>query len=206
MEKLSKAEQILYNICLKQTEELFMKEVENIHEELKYYTPDIEDIKVGYECEIHTMTTGGLIILDMLDKEESKTIQQPNIEYWVPIKCDLDIWDNKTPHQIVKLLNNNQVRTPYLTKEQIEAEGWIFKIKSVDLWFESDAEKASNLQDFYGYKCYKLFLNYGLHDNKIKIKGDFTGGCNFNKADTLFEGFCPSVNELRIICKLLNIK
>ena len=77
---------------------------------------------------------------------------------------------------------------------------------SSELNVESDIEKASSLQEFYGYKCYKLFLNYGLHDQKLIIKGDFTGGCNFEQSDTLFEGFCPSINEYRTICKLLNIK
>ena len=206
MEKLSKAEQILYNICLKQTQELFMKEIENVHKELKYFQPEISDIRVGYECEIYTMNTGGLMIMDMSDGEKSETICEPHIKCWGSVKCGTDIWNERNPKDIYELIKNNQIRTEYLTKKQIESEGWIFRIKSTDLWFESDMEKASSLQEFYGYKCYKLFLNYGLHDQKMKITADFTGGKNFNTSDTLFEGFCPSINELRTICKLLNIK
>lgn len=174
-------------------------------EELKYYIPDIEDIRVGYECEIHTMTTGGLIIMDMSDGGKSETICEPHIKCWESVKCGLDPWNERNPKDIIELLKNGQIRTPYLTKEQIEAEGWMLKAKSINLWFESDTEKASSLQELYRYKCYKMYLNYGLHDHIITIKGDFDGGSDFNNSDTLFEGFCPSINELRYICKLLKI-
>lgn len=173
----------------------------------KYYTPAIEDIHIGYECEFHGITTGGLYFFnDDGSKDEEKSIE-PSIKVYYPMRCGIDPWSTDLkPEDIYESISNNQIRTPYLTKEQIEAEGWIFKTKSIDLWFESDIEKASSLQEFYRYKCYKLFLNYGLHDRRLIIKGDFTGGCNFEQSDTLFEGFCPSINEFRTICKLLNIK
>lgn len=154
----------------------------------QYYTPEIEDIRVGYECEF-------------TPSSESKDGGKNWIIHWKSV-----VVDSKNIQYLFGANAFDQVRVPYLTKEQIEAEGWILKTKSIDLWFESDIEKANSLQDFYKYKCYKLFLNYGIHDHKLKIKGDFTGGCNFEKSDTLFEGFCPSINEYRTICKLLNIK
>lgn len=153
--------------------------------ENKYYTPAIEDLHVGYEYEYrvgknYAWNTGK--IFDLYTDRDGYGI-----------------------YEVEEYLGEGNIRTPYLTKEQIEAEGWMLKAKSIDLWFESDIEKASRLQELYGYKCYKLYLNYGLHDHKIIIKGDFNGGSNFDNSDTLFEGFCPSINEYRTICKLLNI-
>src|SRR6187431_1971729 len=77
-----------------------------------YFTPQIEDIRVGYECEIC-----------------------PNLGYddrWIPTvgKCE------EIPGNGVKSCNLDEltydclidghigIRVPYLTKEQIEAEGW----------------------------------------------------------------------------------
>jgi hypothetical protein len=54
----------------------------------KYFTPDIEDLRVGYECDL----LGSKIVIE--DRH------------------DLD------------LSFDHPLRTPYLTKEQIEAEGW----------------------------------------------------------------------------------
>jgi hypothetical protein len=163
----------------------------------QYYTPKIEDIHIGYECELFLPTFNWC----KPDTWTKFKISENGYSHTGPYGGDLsEIGD------VCNMIELNQVRTLYLTKEQIEAEGWILKTKSIDLWFESDIEKANSLQDFYKYKCYKLFLNYGIHDHKLKIKGDFTGGCNFEKSDTLFEGFCPSINEYRTICKLLNIK
>lgn len=61
------------------------------------------------------------------------------------------------------------------------------------------------MQEFYGYKPYSLYLNYGFHDNRLKIKCDFSGGLDFGDSDTLFEGGCKDINTFRYICKLLNI-
>jgi hypothetical protein len=92
----------------------------------KYFTPDIEDIHIGYECEYHGMTTGGLYFFNENNTKDEKISIEPFIEVWYPIKCSLDPWDKRKPEEIIELLKNNQIRTPYLTKEQIETEGWKF--------------------------------------------------------------------------------
>ena len=69
----------------------------------QYYTPEIEDITIGYECELLRITIG-----------EYDT-KPDNI--WVRSIVDKYEFIN---------LSKSTTRTPYLTKEQIEKEGWKF--------------------------------------------------------------------------------
>jgi hypothetical protein len=67
----------------------------------KYFIPEVEDLRVGYECEINSGLLPGLS------------------EGWNPTSL-------KSIGAISYYLNygNNMIRVPHLTKEQIEAEGW----------------------------------------------------------------------------------
>jgi hypothetical protein len=154
-----------------------------------YYQPKLEDLYVGYECEegSYIPGTGG-----QLGNWQPKVHEafMTNDDY---VAMDADV---------------QRLRTRYLTQKQIEDEGFELYVKSIDLWFKFKESPVmeTDIQEFYGYKPYQLFLNYGAHDHKIKITCDFSGGCDFGSSDTLFEGFCPSINELRKIFKLLHIK
>lgn len=169
-----------------------MKEMEN-----KYFTPSLEDIRVGYECEYHGMTAGGLMIIDFSDESKSETIKEPDIKVWSPIKCGYDPWINeKTVEEIKKLLENNRIRTPYLTKEQIEADGW--KVKS---------EQYVNL----GWIVYEkgnhwlLFYEKELFIKIIPIDPSLEHSINKQGVWVLYSGECKDINTFRYICKLLNI-
>lgn len=160
-----------------------------MEDNLKYSTPEISDLHVGYEGEYRL-----------------------GINYdWQPFIIENLYTDSNGAgvYEYEDYLKNGNLRTPYLTKEQIEAEGWELYSKGIDLWFKKEILVEnfdwSGLSNLYGYKPYKLFLNYGLHDHKIHIKCDFSGGQDFANSDTLFEGYCPSINEFRTICKLLKI-
>lgn len=78
----------------------------------KYFTPSIEDIRVGYECESH---------------ETSFDRDRPGPEYnydrWVPCRLSLDDVIYILSYQKNKL-GGNGLRVPYLTQEQIESENW----------------------------------------------------------------------------------
>lgn len=71
----------------------------------QYYTPELEDLHVGYECELRT---------------------DINENTWVAHKlshiggCDKFIIYSA-------FIMVSSIRTPYLTPAQIEAEGWIYK-------------------------------------------------------------------------------
>lgn len=130
-------------------------------EELKYYTPDITDLRVGYEAEKKSM--GG----------------------WVPFLFE----QFTTFHEGDKLIDClkreiNEIRTPYLTKEQIEKEGW------------------EDTGDHYLGFCNKqgVGLKYNFEKRKLSILKP-AGGMKHE----LFIGTCPPINELRHICKLLGI-
>lgn len=64
-----------------------------MEDSLKYFTPEISDIHIGYECE-------------WVDSRGD----------WMPLRV-LNTQD------IIDAFND-KLRTPYLTKEQIEKEGW----------------------------------------------------------------------------------
>ena len=75
---------------------------EDKHRSPIYFVPDIEDIRVGYECEIKP--TGS----EELD--------------WMPYVIN---GDTAFKYYKTKGKGATSIRVPYLTKEQIEAEGWV---------------------------------------------------------------------------------
>ena len=93
--------------------------------ENRYFTPEIEDIHIGYQCEI-------LWNQNMLSEDN-----------WYKI----EIGDNQTKDfdfiDYIERIENSKLRVPYLTKEQIEKEGWIF------------TEKGFNKDNIY-IKTYKI--------------------------------------------------
>lgn len=142
--------------------------------EEKYYTPSIEDFRVGYECEFYNK------------KEWHSSVLQYGIyddPQWGGLLISMgdgDYWYDK-----------DSVRTPYLTKEQIEAEGWSFDgcVKGEYTFYKGTIT---------GINCWMLV--YDKKDKSISI-------CDVNnKSYNSFYGSCPSINELRYISKLLNIK
>ena len=74
--------------------------------ENKYFTPSVEDIRVGYEGEYHnwSMDDAGVDELNY-NRWEKATLNKGNVE--TMLKYGI-----------------GEFRVPYLTKERIEAEGW----------------------------------------------------------------------------------
>lgn len=128
----------------------------------QYYTPEIEDIRVGYECEF-------------TPSSESKDGGKNWIIHWKSV-----VVDSKNIQYLFGANAFNQVRVPYLTKEQIEAEGW-----------ERYKKNIGGLE--YSIVFYKNTIEiYEMDETGYRV-------CKYN-------GNCPSINEFRTICKLLNIK
>jgi hypothetical protein len=143
----------------------------------KYFTPDIEDLCIGYELELLCVIEGSN------EKEET---WKNTIIYNLYV-------ENK--EEFIK-----SVRVPYLTKEQIEAEGWIYKTKSTDLWFE---RKEIFLRED-GYHLQNIKLQYGLHDYRLKISFVYVGD-NEEESVNAYLGKCKDINTFRKIIKLLGI-
>lgn len=88
-----------------------------------YYIPEISDIRIGYECEIlerKYIHNGNHYVLDEESVKEDK---------WKKIIIDDNVHsDNKLSriaHFFIESSSEIKIRTPFLTKEQIESEGWI---------------------------------------------------------------------------------
>ena len=139
--------------------------------ENKYFTPDIEDIRVGYECEANPKLYGS--VEDVWKPTIMKGVGQEVIYY----------------HSL------GVYRTPYVTQEQIEAEGWKFSSKWEPVIFFKKGDWILK----YWYKLHII----ELHTNDLVREID-KFNANFDRATTL-NCECKSINELRIIQKMLRI-
>ena len=120
--------------------------------ENKYYTPEIEDLRIGYELEV------------LRSKGWSKfTLVRTHL---------LDI-----------LTEDIEIPTPYLTKEQIENEGWILRSEGYSRNFYEKGEES-------------LLVHHVGHWIIITDLSE----------EQIYKGDCKSINEFRTIMKLLNIK
>lgn len=163
--------------------------------ENKYYTPDLEDLRTGYRCQV----------------------KYPNGWYDWNISSVSELEDLKI------LIKTNEFRTKYLDKEDIES----LEFKYVDEarldergdyirfskeWSECPPDARCN--DHY-YGTYWICLNNregcisfeGRCKPKLIIYKERHGGFVGGQEDfILFDGDCPSINELKYLMKLLNIK
>lgn len=141
----------------------------------KYFTPDIEDIHVGYEGEVSYLHEDKFTPFKLRHAEETS--------------------DFLTGYY------NRKVRTPFLTKEQIEKEGWEFQEKyemSGRLAFRKD--NYFLILDVNGVPQITLILR----DSTLEYRRQFRFIENpehFN-----FNAEVKSINEFRKIQKMLNIK
>lgn len=139
--------------------QLKKKQMEN-----KYFTPDIEDMSVGCEFEMDD-TWGGWKKLT-LTKE---LLANPMV--------GLGSGNERSPWY-------HKIRVPYLTKEQIEAEGW--KESDVSGFFD----KIDDVRD-------RWYINWIPEQKWLNI-GD-------NECEVDYAGPCKDINTFRKIIKLLKI-
>lgn len=155
-----------------------------------YYTPELEDLRIGYEYQQHALL--GI----NLDKTELREWQQTKIS---------------NPVNLYDILNHiekekNTIRVPYLTRDQIRAEGW-FPVGDTDDkvsgWFYKD---HPDIEVFNG----EFFLNDTLvpSENYDLFFDEKTRMVMISDVDgeRLFNSVCKSINEFRYIIKILNIK
>ena len=144
----------------------------------EYFTPDITDIRVGYECEC---------LWCCAEPREWKLIK-------ITAEDNMNTIELPIEEAIYRVIDN-EIRVPYITQEQIEAEGWkidtrfntIVCSKQV-VWFDGINREIELRYDenkkilYLGYDCGNFTL-YGI-----------------------FEGECKDINTFRQIQKLLKIK
>jgi len=140
-----------------------------MEDNLKYFQPEISDIRVGYECEVESNSKWRHITVTAIDSEEN-SIGTDNGSYW---------------------LTAQNLRVPYLTKEQIEAEGW----KSDGIHYFKN-ESAINT---------KLYISPIIRSANKKFFINIYRVTNTNQLTNLFSGECKDINTFRYITKLLGI-
>ena len=137
--------------------------------EKDYFIPSIEDFHVGYEFEFQGIPRGWHKMV--LSTENSLKTMQYNIE---------------------KL--KDAIRVPYLTKEQIEAEGW----KQCK---ENVFEKPSCIQHW----IYFLWFHEESSIKKMIEANYVNDNGEIELTDVVYKGPIKSVNELRYLSKLFKI-
>lgn len=171
-------------------------------EQSEYFTPSKEDIHLGYECEFHGMTVGGLYMMDLDNPEGGEMVQEPHIKVWEKARCGGG-WDEMRLDTMIVALQEGQIRTPYITKEQVRNEGWIVKL--------SHPSPAQTLGSQPQHKWSFEKGNYAglaLKDGRIEIimkdvlLDERTESTSNGR---LYLGECKDINTFRKIMKLLNI-
>lgn len=149
----------------------------------KYYIPSIEDIHVGYECEVYGQTTTKLI---------------KNIDFHkVVVGLHMEVGKKVGINQIPNLLKKGYIKVPYLTKEQIEKEGWIE---------DNDHPLFRGLLKLLTDKA-TYWLRINVHNIVIirYTKVERNNVWEMQQRSVVYDGKCPSINEFRKIEKLLGI-
>ena len=115
-----------------------------------YYTPTVEDFRVGFEYDLWSPLTEGFIAF--------KTSSGSSFN---------GRWEN------------NIIRVPFLTKEAIEADGWVEEVKS-DNWTSF-------------IKNNKEYMFYNFNSKTLNIEGK------------IYNANCRCINDFRLIIKLLGL-
>ncbi len=148
-------------------------------EENKYYTPEIEDLHVGYEVESYEWS------------RDEAGVEALNYDRWVSTKLD-----ERRIETILKYKNLSGIRVPYLTKEQIEAEGWEIEEGHTGQFYRKKGE----------FEIYRMsHYNTKTGDEELELKLLIYTIQN-EQSVFLYKGDYKSINEFRTLMKWLNIK
>ena len=141
-----------------------------------YYTPDIEDLRVGYECEIRNNASAN--------------------DHWIKGILDTNFF-------LISLKLNNwieNIRTTYLTKKQIESLKWRYIDKDVFANFINERDKKKYDTLIFKKKDMELLWIEELNMINIGTRDDM------GYINSRYIGECKDINTLKYLQKLLNIK
>jgi len=134
----------------------------------KYFTPENSDLCIGYELEY-------------------KSYEQGNYK-------PLTIFDGGSIDDIIKdAISQNYVRVPYLTKEQIEAEGWTYN---------KETSESYEWESFYKNN---YMLGWWPLENKIALLIKDPSLVKDYYQEPSYRGLCKDINTFIKIVKLLGI-
>lgn len=182
--------QIMYNIAMAKIENLMQLEYDQLDESRKIkYNADnvnnaikkiIEQENKYYTPSVQDIHIGGEYeLLHNGVWEPLKIIRQYDLEY---------DWED--------LIFSKQLRVKYLTPEHIESEGW----QQIESCTGALAKMHGNFTTMpFIKRIFALWYDESQHYLRI---GVFAG---VYPLQVLFNGICPSINDLRYIQRLLNI-
>ncbi len=147
----------------------------------KYYTPNIEDIRIGYECEANIKEFGVIVTRD---------------EEWRHIII------KGVGQEVIYYHSLGMYRTCSLTKEQIEAEGWEFYTFPIEI---EGTEEDIFIEGWEKTITEDLWYTLRKENDTYLIEKRWYVNSVSQVWETLYKGTCPSINEFRQIIKLLNI-
>lgn len=148
----------------------------------KYYTPNIEEFYVGFEYERkHIVEQTNSTVVEWRKQEISRASEISIVDMTLG-----------TPK-----MDGSQIRVKYLDDSDIEELGFKYKAKTIDLWFEKEGIYLR--ED--GHHLTNIKLQYGLHDNKLKITFCYVSG----EEQIHFEGKIKNKSELVKLLKMLEI-
>lgn len=177
----------------------------------KYFIPDIEDIRVGYECEIQRELSLGIMPylenrVEFSSKWEQVVVGRTHKreELLTPESLEKlfnDIWYPQPNVDKCRLyIQHKKLRVPYLTKEQIIAEGWedITKDEYKGNWaFEKGNWFAAVNID---HSRHPFILRIMVKDPSLENEVLGASPEYFR-----FSAPCKDINTFRYLCKLLDI-
>lgn len=142
-----------------------------------YYTPKVEDLHIGYECEILGQSTSKLI----------KKVDWHKVE----VGFHQEIGEKVGINQVPGLIKAGKIRTPYLSAEQIKKEGWKLRTEYTG-YYRFVFEKGNS------------WLSFNPEERSILIM-PIDPVKEFYEYNLRYAGSCPSINEFRKICKLIGV-
>lgn len=149
--------------------------------EEKYYAPAVSDMYLGYEY------------------------QQCHNDYediWTDEKVDKN-WSPKDAETSIE--HGGLIRTRYLSKEDIEGEGWTF-VNGVPVWFENtDEDKVIDGYDLTVTENLWYDL-VNIQDHIWMIQKRWYRNSVGQSCEQLYKGECRSINELHKLMIWLGIK
>jgi len=148
----------------------------------KYFTPDTEDLCIGYECEYNY----------------ARAYTDEFIPTTIKFKDEDNIYSDELT-TMIHLIDDGAaaIRVPYLTKEQIEAEGWYSNNNFPIEKFKKVIEVEVDVEVIYNYETHYLFITI---PGKIMFVEP-----NVEYRSPKFSGECKDINTFRKIIKLLGI-
>lgn len=166
-----------------------------------YYTPRIEEIRVGFEYEVKIWTVDKSTLPEGVTLEEYKTSgpfsyrieKYPDVRassHWAMRKVDSTTF----LHPIsVKILEGG-VRVKHLDGEDIESFDFEFiNTNKMSYWYEM--EFCGNRLPSSSYSFWKIYLRHDPDRNIIKIEADISSG----DRETFFEGTIKNKSRLKEI-------